>query len=269
MLSNAVQVTRKELSNGLTAILINDGMTVAEITRVLGIPKDTILKHMKMAGIELVEIFPLSASKLRKDGVIPITGRTPRIVPRIAIESLVRFIATPETDAIYKQLWDIADAVKAGDYITAGKIVNTNAKDMLEYSKAMTAALEEQMARAENAEAMLTHTQATVIQMSDNATSTAKLYSIPALKVPKLYPTLALAAWPWFEDKYGTHTKLKHFGPAARITMYLKEVHKLDDNILIKELVNVKGLQSQKERALYNKADLDRVDNSLKEIAAC
>lgn len=115
----------------------------------------------------------------------------------------------------------------------------------------------------------LMQTQATVIQMSDNATSTAKLYSIPAIKVPKLYPTISLAAWPWFEDKYGNHTTLKNFGPAARITMYLKEVHKLEDNILIKQLVNVKGLQSQKERALYNKADLDRVETALKETQAC
>lgn len=269
MLNDTVQITRKMLSNGLEAVLINDGMTVAEIVKVLGIPKQTVWDHMKTSGFEFDRVSGQSLYKLRREKIIPITGKSPGIVSRAAIESLVRFISTPETDEIYRQLWDIADAVKAGDYITAGKIVNTNAKDMLEYSKAMTAALEEQMARAENAEAMLTHTQATVIQMSDNATSTAKLYSIPALKVPKLYPTLALAAWPWFEDKYGTHTKLKHFGPAARITMYLKEVHKLDDNILIKELVNVKGLQSQKERALYNKADLDRVDNSLKEVAAC
>jgi Rha family phage regulatory protein len=114
--------------------------------------------------------------------------------------------------------------------------------------------------------AQLVTTQATVIQMSDNATSTAKLYSVPAIKIPKLYPVIALAAWPWFENKYGGHKTLKNFGPAARITMYLKEVHKLEDNILIKELVNVKGLQSQKERALYNKADLDRVETELKEI---
>jgi hypothetical protein len=116
---SAVEVTRKPLNNGLEAVLITldgeDGMTLPEVVRVFGIPKETVISHVKSRGFKFERIFTQTLKPLRAENVIPLTGRPPRVVPRQAIESLVRFISTPETDEIYAQLWDTARAIFSPD----------------------------------------------------------------------------------------------------------------------------------------------------------
>lgn len=127
MVSTSVLVTRKVLSNGLTAALISfgdfEGMTLPEITRVFGIPRMTITDHMKAKGFDFCRNSVESRKYLIAERVIPITGRPPKLVSKEAIQSLVRFISTEETDATYAQLWDVVEAVQKGDIQTAQTLV--------------------------------------------------------------------------------------------------------------------------------------------------
>jgi hypothetical protein len=130
-----VQVTRKELSNGLTAVLIAtgsfEGMTLSEVVRVFGIPRRTVELHIKTNGFGTWQLPAEFRKELVADNIVGIRGPLPGLVTKEAIESIVRFISTPETDAIYKQLWDVATAVRTGDFIQAGLDVGLTEDDLL------------------------------------------------------------------------------------------------------------------------------------------
>lgn len=164
-MSNAVQVTRKILSNGLSTVLLTiygeEGMVIPEVEKTLGIPKQTILDHVKSNGFELVRVSGEIRKSLVAEKVINIgAGRPPRFISRKAIESLVRFISTAKTDAIYSQLWDVAKAVQSGDLAKAQATVGLSDDEALNHlEQALTLARkfkverDQEIIRADNAEA--------------------------------------------------------------------------------------------------------------------
>jgi hypothetical protein len=135
--NSMIQVSRKVLSTGLSTVLVSingtEGMTLPEVVRVFGIPEQTISSHMKTSGLGFSRISGKTTAELRNHGVIPLTGRPPRIVPKAAIESLVRFISTPETDTINSELWTTAEAVHKGDINAARAIVGVTEDDVLNH----------------------------------------------------------------------------------------------------------------------------------------
>jgi hypothetical protein len=157
---NNVHVTRKTLSNGLQAVLVEidgqEGMLVPEVVRVLGIQERTLTKHVKAHGFQFSNFSPEIRNQLADANVIKLgAGRPPRFIPREAIESLVRFISTPETDAIYAELWGVARAVKSGDIKTAQEIVGVTPKAAIEHLEAALAGWKAAEARADKAEATI------------------------------------------------------------------------------------------------------------------
>lgn len=111
---NSVKIERKQLSNGLEAVLVDDGMTVAEIVRVLGIPQQTVSDHMKTKGFSAHRKTGKQLRQLQDEKVVPIAARAIGVYPQAAIESLVRFVSNPATDALYAELWSVAKASNAG-----------------------------------------------------------------------------------------------------------------------------------------------------------
>lgn len=108
----SVAIERKVLKSGLMAVLVKlddeEGMTLTEVSDIFGIPKNTIQSHMKSNGFKGIRFSVHQLKHLRDARVIPLNTTVASFIPQGAIESLVRFISTPETDAIYRELWDRA-----------------------------------------------------------------------------------------------------------------------------------------------------------------
>lgn len=107
---SAVNVKRKDLENGQRAIILQingqDGVLLPELTKVLGVTSSTIYQLIKKYNLSFVSITKETKVTLRKEKVIPITGRLPHFLPKETVEILVKLINTPEAWAINRQLWE-------------------------------------------------------------------------------------------------------------------------------------------------------------------
>lgn len=276
-----VQVTRKQLSNGLQAVLLNidgqDGMTVPEVVRVLGIHERTISSHMKSAGFEFARNLAEIRKELVEQRVIPLgAGRTPRFIPREAIESLVRFISTPETDAIYAELWGVARAVQSGDIERAQELTSDDSLspvdrlmqtarrtsgDLLTLVEALDA---ERKARLQAEESLATQS-ARVLSLVTNAADAALEHAIVSRTIKDQCPHIRHEA-----AKYWQHTKTrverwKFSNESARITIYLKEVWDLVAKV--NERLPNHPKVPECERAMFNANDINRIEKTLSDAA--
>jgi hypothetical protein len=213
-LSMQVQVKSKELSNGLKAVLVcvgdQESMTLPEVVRVFGIHKDTITDHMKSRGLEFSGNSRLTTLELRKHNVISMTGRPPRMVSKEAIRSLVRFISTPETDAIYNQLWDSAEELHTGNTTQALAIVE--AKPVSIYQKSIDVITE--------LLDIVKERDATILYMKDYAPSQAKLLGIAARDIVALVPASVPTARAWAKEQKNA-AKLDGYVDAGVVTTYM------------------------------------------------
>lgn len=132
-----VQVTRRVLSNGLAAVLLSingqEGMLVRDLTTVLGIPKQTVSDYLKTNGFSGIRFSGHQLQQLKDQNIIHLKTNIANWVIRPAVESLVRFISTPETNAIYAQLWQVARAVQSGDLMTAQATAGVSEDDALDH----------------------------------------------------------------------------------------------------------------------------------------
>jgi hypothetical protein len=207
-----VQVTRKELSNGLQAILINDGMTISEIVRVLGIPRKTVEDHVKSNGFSAGRVSAEQLQLLKNQRVLPLKARKLSIIPRDAVESLVRFIATPETDAIYKQLWDVSRSVHTGDLRQASLDVGLSEDDTLDnLEKALKLARQYKAER--DAAVTLIKTQKAF------AANHAAIHGLRSVDVLTKYPEGSTAL---IEETKPKIKNVEAFGPTGILTTGLK-----------------------------------------------
>lgn len=123
----SVLVRDQRLSSGLTAILVTldgqEGMTLPELAKVLAVEAVTLRGLVRNHNLSFVHITSESQKELRKQGVIPITGRSPNFLPRETVEALVKLVNTPQAWAVYNELWVVAKAVHTGDIAQAQKSV--------------------------------------------------------------------------------------------------------------------------------------------------
>lgn len=130
-----VQVTRKELSNGLQAILVTidgvEGMTLPELAKLLGVGRNTLANHIARYSLASITPSDQTGKQLRMQGAISITGRAPNFLPQSTIEALVKLVGTPEAWEIYGQIWGVVKAVHSGDFIQAGLDVGLTEDDLL------------------------------------------------------------------------------------------------------------------------------------------
>jgi Rha family phage regulatory protein len=106
----------------------------------------------------------------------------------------------------------------------------------------------------------------TVTSMSDNVTQTVKMYALPSRKIKDLYPHITFAALSWFDSEFSHNRRSMTFKVPARITIYLNTVHKLSDKMIVAEVTRVQGVADLKERALFNKHDLDLIESKLEGV---
>ena len=182
---NTVKIERKVLGNGLSTILVTmngqEGMLLPELAKVLNVGRDTLSDHIKRHNLSFVSPTRQTQQELRKQNVIKLSGRSPNFLPRATVEALVKLVGTPEAWAIYGQLWEVARAVHAGDFAQAGGAVDISLEGMIRYSQIMTAALQEQGARADRAEAK-------IAQITKTAATHALTHALTAAQILERYP---------------------------------------------------------------------------------
>jgi hypothetical protein len=222
-------------------------MTAPEVVRVLGIQERTITKHVKAHGFEFSYFQPGIREELIAQKVIPIgAGRPPRFIPREAIESLVRFISTPETDAIYAQLWEVARAVQSGDMETAQAISQgepldiddlavINANTMLRLvaeKKALAQALEVEQATTRLQRGLLEKRDAEILSIHKNAVSHAVAQSYMSWQIVRNYPDAVPLAYEYVESlsKYRGILAANPNPDSAVMTIWLREVQMVHED---------------------------------------
>lgn len=149
-----VSVEKKSLSNGLSTILVNingeQGMVLPELAKVLGVKAVTLRGLVINHKLSFVGLMNETAQSLRKLGVISMQGRAPNFLPKATIRELVRLVGTPEAKAVYNQLWDVAEAVQAGNLIQAQRDVDVSLDDAIGHLEfALTALKAERAAHLE------------------------------------------------------------------------------------------------------------------------
>lgn len=149
-----VFVEKKSLSSGLQTILVSingeQGMTLPELAKVLGVERNTLQTHIKQGGLVSVGINDQNAQSLRKAGVIALKGRAPNFLPQATVEALVKLVGTPEAWAIYNQLWSVAKAVQSGNLVQAQRDVGVSLDDAIGHLEfALTALKAERAAHLE------------------------------------------------------------------------------------------------------------------------
>lgn len=221
-----VQVTCKELSNGLQAVLITvdgvEGMTFPEVVRVLGIPQQTITTYCGKTKTQFHRISGGIAKALRKDNVIPMRGAPPSFVPKSVVQELVRFYSTPETDVIYKQLWSVVEDVYNGNFVQAATTVGHQPKEIREILRLALDELDRVSALNEH----LTIVNTDLTEFKDTATAnpiaTALRSVIFAKDIEKQYPACRIPATEFCRSK---NVNLDKFDVPGRITVWLRDCH--------------------------------------------
>ena len=253
---NQVQVTRKELSNGLTAILVTlddqEGITIDEMVRVFGIARKTIEDHLQSRGFETRRVSAKFRTNLQVVGIAGLRGPMPKLIPRAGVESVVRFISTPETDAIYKQLWEVVNNVYNGNVVQAMADTGVVPKDAREYLRMALAELDKAVEENDRLKGTITNIDKAPLE-----------YAVPkALRAKDIiieFPALNDYAQRWFKQKFiRNQAKLKVFSlDTARLTYFLKARHQISANIVAAEVVKNPSKKGELcTRALYDRTTI-------------
>lgn len=86
-----------------------EGLTTGQVSDLLGVSPVTIRRHAQEHGLSFVQISSEILPKLRQDNVISMKGRAPKWVPKETIRQLVKHVGTDKAQAIYDQLWKLAE----------------------------------------------------------------------------------------------------------------------------------------------------------------
>jgi hypothetical protein len=259
-MNNAIEIKHKELSNGLATILVTlngqEGMLLPELARVLGVSTKNLHRINRQHGFEIVTPGYHVLSTLKKEKVISLNAARVNFLPRETVEALVKIVNTPEAWTIYRELWEVAEAVHKGQLITAMQKVGVTHEDMLKYvneTKAELALLREQLDAVTK----------TVEEAAESPLAFALRRAIPAVEAIKLFPGLNAYAQTWFEQKFiNNHRKLKQYHTdASRLTYFLKVVHKLEANIVAAEVLgDITKTDYKPTRVLYDFGALERLE---------
>jgi hypothetical protein len=240
-------------------------MKVTDVVRVLGIPLQTVTDHVKSNGFEFSRFSVTIRKELVAQQVIPIgAGRTPRFLQREAVESLVRFISTPETDAICKQLWEVAKAVQTGDIATAQAVVGLSEDDALDHlEQALVLARKFKKERDEaTAELVVSKeetvkVEAKVTYMERNITDVTLDLSYKSFEVVRVYPTMQPVLRSLSEAN-----KLSKNPTDREWTLASKSMHSMFGYWLKKVLkheTNLKWKTKKGEANIYSKSFIDEL----------
>jgi len=102
-----------------------EGLTVANIAEMTNINERSVWKHIYNHAITTVPLGPQSLRSLKDAGVLLLHSRRAVFVPKAGVIQLLKFINTPESWAIYYQLWNNSERLEeleAKLLETAGKL---------------------------------------------------------------------------------------------------------------------------------------------------
>lgn len=173
---NAVKIERKELSNGLAAILVTigeqQGMLLPELAKVLGVTQSTLKDHCTRHRLLIASPDVDQISDMQQQGVISLKTRRVNFLPRETVEALVKLVNTPEAWTIYGQLWEVA----RGNALSPLEMVRDFA-----FMRALIDAAEREKERADKAEEVLN-------SIMDRPTAAALRLSYKSFQVIRLFP---------------------------------------------------------------------------------
>ena len=78
---------------------------------VLGMTQSAMSKRMERAGLSFMPLCHNQINSLKEQKVIPLRANAAKFITKETFKRLVKLIDTPEANAIYNSLWDLAEAV--------------------------------------------------------------------------------------------------------------------------------------------------------------
>lgn len=177
---SSVSVRSSSLSSGLTAMLVTldgqEGMTLPELARVLGVERNTLAMHAKRHSLNMITVSDDVRQELKNQKVVQLNVARVNFLPRGTVEALVKLVNTPQAWAVYNELWVVAKAVHAGNVFSHFNGVIT--ADMMQLFTDSMKALE-----TEN-----TALRATVKQSRDFAATNVLKFGLTSAQIIKKYP---------------------------------------------------------------------------------
>jgi hypothetical protein len=122
-----IKIERKQLSNGLQAVLVTmgeqEGMLLPELAKVLNVSASALHHSIKVHNLNIVSPTHDVRKTLKQEGVVALNAARVNFLPQSTVEALVKIVNTPEAWAVYGQLWQTARAVHSGDIQAAQNLV--------------------------------------------------------------------------------------------------------------------------------------------------
>jgi hypothetical protein len=253
---NQVQVTRKELSNGLQAILVTvngqEGMLLPHLAKVLGVTQSTLKDHCTRHRLLIARPDADQILDMQKLNVINLKTRRVNLLPRETVRALIKLVGTPETWAIFEQMWEVVNNVYNGNVVQAMTDTGVVPKDAREYLRMALAELDKAVEENDRLKGTITNIDKAPLE-----------YAVPkALRAKDIiieFPALNDYAQRWFKQKFiRNHAKLKVFSlDTARLTYFLKARHQISANIVAAEVVKNPSKKGELcTRALYDRTTI-------------
>lgn len=211
-----VQVTRKELSNGLQTILVTlngqEGMLTGDLANLLNVTGRNIRQLCADHNLNIGSVGSDVVIQLKKQNVIALNAARIKFLPRETVEALVKLVGTSEAWTIYGQLWSVVRSVYSGDLRKASLDVGLSEDDTLDnLEKALKLA---RQYKAERDAAMtLIKTQKAF------AANHAAIHGLRSVDVLTKYPEGSTAL---IEETKPKIKNVEAFGPTGILTTGLK-----------------------------------------------
>ncbi len=256
-MNDAIEIKRKELSNGLITILVTlngqEGMLLSEVARVLGVSRSTIQQTVRNRGLLMISPTNQQIRDLRHNNVVSMKARSSNFLPRATVEAIVKIVDTPEAWTINKQLWAAAHSFYNGELLQAGLDIGLTKEDVKDYIIEANERL-----KKERDEAL-----AAVSKINSAPLAYAVPKAVTAHEAITLFPGTNYMAQRWFKQKFANKPeKLDKFrSKESRLTYFLKVRHSLDSNIVAAQRIGrITDTGGDITRTLYDREALTKIE---------
>jgi hypothetical protein len=234
------------------------GWMTKQLCNYFGKDQSAISYAAKKAGIQGMVISHTQIQPLKVANVVDINTTHMKFYTEEEIARIAFHLRSQEAQDMVVYGFGVGVRAAQGKPLDIG--LETDWKVLAKNNANQLLSLIEKLEKAETDKAVA---EAQVIKLKDYAVHTARTNALVAREIAQEYPLIRDAALRWYESKW-PRVSIFVFQVPARITTYLKWVHGLADKLVVNELVKVKGEDDQKERALFNRADIEAVNEKLK-----